>query len=139
MHAFNKKIQMLILPNAKSHGFTLVELMIAVAIIGILTAIAIPNYRDYVIRSNRSAVQAYMLEIANKEKQYLLDARAYTASKTDLGVTDPAEISSRYDVTIAPAVTPPSFVITATAKGAQLSDGNLTLDNLGNKGPAGKW
>ena len=77
-------------------GFTLIELMIVVAIIGVLAAIAFPSYETYVIKSNRRATQAFMLDVANREKQYFLDARVYldvanNAAFTNLGMTVPTE------------------------------------------------
>ncbi len=57
--------------NAKQFGFTFVELMITVAIIGILVAIALPSYRQYILRGNRAAAQAEMMDIANREQQFL--------------------------------------------------------------------
>jgi type IV pilus assembly protein PilE len=122
-------------------GFTLIELLVVVAIIGMLAAIALPSYRNYVIKGKRSAVQAYMLDIANREKQYLLDARVYTDSKSALGISaDPPDISSSYTVTIGDITTaPPAFTITATAIGSQTVDGNLTLSSTGAKTPSAKW
>ena len=53
----------------KQHGFTLIELVITIAVVGILAAIALPSYQQYVIRSKRSAAQAQMMDIANREQQ----------------------------------------------------------------------
>ncbi|HYT15145.1 MAG TPA: prepilin-type N-terminal cleavage/methylation domain-containing protein, partial [Burkholderiales bacterium] len=61
-------------------GFTLIEVMIVVAVIGILAAIAYPSYQSYLQRGNRSQAEQLMMAISNKEVQYFLDARAYTAT-----------------------------------------------------------
>ena len=120
-------------------GFTLIELMVTVAIIGILAAIALPSYRQYVLRGNRAAAQAQMMDIANREEQYLLANRVY-ADKATLGYSLPSGVSANYDYDVAPgAGTVPSYTITFTAKGSQLSDGYLTLTGAGVKSPANKW
>jgi len=145
--------------GGKFLGFTLIELMITVAVIGILAAVAYPSYQDYVIRANRSAAQQFMLNVASREEQYLLDARAYIAT-TDaqfklgaggLNLTSPPELGSRYTFGVAVAAgPPPTYTITATPIGPQARDlndplgstnvvGPLTLDNLGQKRPPVKW
>ncbi|TFW09381.1 type IV pilin protein [Oxalobacteraceae bacterium OM1] len=128
--------------SRRHSGFTLIELVIAVVIVGILAAVALPSYRSYVIRGNRAAAQAQMMDIANREQQYFLANRAY-ADKTTVesnGYALPSGLSNAYsyDVTLGSG-TVPTFTITFTAIGAQSSDGNLTLDNNGTKTPASKW
>lgn len=125
--------------NRHGFGFTLIELMIVVAVIGILAAIAFPSYAEYVKKGRRSAAQSHLMDIAQREQQYLLDVRAYAATLTALGVTTPTDVSTYYTIKVDVVDAPPTFTITATAKGAQLSDGDLTLDSTGAKTPAAKW
>ncbi|MGE5198461.1 MAG: type IV pilin protein [Rhodospirillaceae bacterium] len=121
-------------------GITLIELMIVVVIVAILASIAVPSYSAYIVRSNRRAAQATMMEIAARQHQLFAANRAYAASAADLGYTLPPEVAAHYAYSVAlNAGPPPSFTITMTPSGRQAADGALTLTSAGVKGPAGKW
>lgn len=120
-------------------GITLIELMIVVVIVAILASIAVPSYSAYIVRSNRRAAQATMMEIATRQHQFFAANRAY-ASAADLGYTLPTEVSANYAYSVTlTAGPPPGFTITMTPSGRQAGDGALTLTSAGVKGPAGKW
>lgn len=125
-----------------NQGFTLIELMIVVAIIAILAAIAYPSYQQYVVRANKSAAQQYMMQIANKQEQYLLDARSYTDSLGNLGMaTTPDEVDDFYAITLASPSPYATYTITATPRTGtmQAGEATLTLNQAGVKGPSGAW
>lgn len=124
-------------------GFTLIELMIVVAIIGILVAIALPSYQQYVIRSNRTAAESEMVYIANLQQQFLFANRAY-ADNTSLsasGYVLPANVSSHYSLNITAnnTASPPTYLVTFNPIGSQASDGSISLDSAGTKSPTEKW
>ena len=126
-------------------GFTLIELMIAVAIVGILTTIAYPSYRNYVVRSSRSAAQTELLQLANLQEKIYLNSNSYAVSVTaayngrddgGLGKINGTTDDGKYTLTIAPNATPTqTYVITATpvAGGMQAGDGNITISSNGTR------
>ena len=126
-------------------GFTLIELVIVVVIHAILATIAIPSYREYVIRGHRRAAQAAMMEIATQQRQYFVANRAFaevTADGTvnELGYALPPEVDRNYNYSVTVgAGTVPSFTITFTPVGSQAGDVTLGLTSEGVKTPAGKW
>ena len=125
---------------ARSAGFSLIEVMVVVVILGILAAVAFPSYQDHLRKGRRAAAQNFMMEVANKQQQFLIDTRGYAlgaGAVAALSLSIPADVSKYYTVTVDPAVatTPPSFNILATpvAGGPQVSDGVLELNHLGAK------
>lgn len=119
-------------------GFTLIELMVVVAIIGILSTVAYPAYGKYLIKSHRAAAQVHLMELAQAQSQHMADARTYTTTLS----TPPAAVSERYAIAIKIEDGPPStFTITATpvTGSAQAADGALSIDSAGTRTPAAKW
>ena len=125
----------------RTSGFTLIEVMITVAIVCILSAIAMPTYSNFLIRGHRAVAQAYLTDIAMKQQQYLLDSRTYAATLIQLNMSVPSSVSAHYTITIDNSATPPLFAATATpiVGTRQASDGTLSINNVGAKLPAGSW
>lgn len=135
----------------KRAGFTLIELMVAVAVIGILAAIAFPSYQDYIRRSKRAAAKAVLSDLANRQQAYLNDKRAYAGSLSALvpSFSAPSEIGSDYQfaVTADNTASPPTFSVTATPiSSTMLADKcgtsasiPLALSQAGGRTPAGCW
>jgi len=111
-------------------------------IVGVLAAVAYPSYMSYLARGRRSSAQAFLMDIAQAEQRYLLDARSYADFST-LNVTTPSSVSPYYDISVvAPSTAvPPTFTATATPKAGtpQVSDVTLSIDSAGVKAPPNVW
>lgn len=122
-------------------GFTLIEIMIVVAIISILAAVAIPSYQRSVQKSRRTDAKNALLDVAAKEERFFSTNNQYTATPANLGysgtfpVTIQSSTNSYYTLTVtAPAgATPPTFSATAVPTGVQASDscGSFSINQLG--------
>ena len=102
---------------APERGFTLIEVVITVAIVAILVAVALPTYRDHMRKSRRAEAQAYLMAVAARQQQFLLDTRGYAPDLATVGIAAPANVAAVYDIAVATvAGPPPTFSLTATPK-----------------------
>ena len=132
---------------ARVRGFTLIEVMITVAIVAILASIAYPSYASYIRKGKRATAQAALMDLASKEQTYLLDRRVYTTVLADIGFSMPTEIQGAYTITVAcsPAdCSSGGFTATATPTGSQAvsNEQSMTINDTGVKTPAnasGYW
>ncbi len=137
-------------------GFSLVELLVTVVIVGILATIAIPSFNNYVIRSSRAAVQTEMLDLASLQEKVFLNSNCYTSSVTmayngtsainnctatpvvttgGLGRTTGLTNDGKYTLSITTGGTQQTFTITATpvVGESQANDGNISISENGQK------
>lgn len=123
----------------RTQGFTLMELMIAVIVIGILAAIAYPAYTDHMNRARRADGKAALLNMANYMEHYYTENNGYNgATVTAIGLTNANSQEGYYTLSISD-LTNTSYTLTATPTGVQTSDttcGALTLTNTNIKGPS---
>lgn len=132
----------------KTAGFTLIEMMIVVAIIGILAAIAYPSYQEYVLRGNRSEGQALLNDAAARQERYFAQNNAYVTAQANIarlgmrntsGTTVTSD-TGKYTLTISSPNNSGGYLLTATPQGTQAKDtkcGNLTLNAMGTRGVSG--
>lgn len=123
-------------------GLTLIELMIVVVIVGVLSAIAYPNYRQHVLRSNRSEAHAALADAASRQERFASNNNVYTDDMTDLQYTADPWVTQRgifsVDVAAATAGCPINtcFALVATAVAPQTDDAQcrtLTLTSNGTR------
>jgi type IV pilus assembly protein PilE len=122
-------------------GFTLVELMIVVLIVAILTAIAVPSYRQYVLRVNRTEAKVALTRVAQRLEQCYTRGQPPTYTDAACTVVLPMNTpDNNYTVTYSVPLTANAYALTAPPIGGQLDDaacGNFTLNQLGVQGVSG--
>lgn len=130
--------------NRSGLGFTLVELMVVFAIVGILAAIVYPNYSQYVIRASREAAQTELMQLATLQEKIYLNSNAYSAnlagnyngtSGAGLGIPTARTTDGKYTLSLTPNTPGQNFTLTATpVMGiSQAADGAITIDSAGQR------
>ena len=122
-------------------GFTLIELMIVLAIVAILAVIVYPPYTAQIRKARRAQAQQVLLDVASRQQQLLLDTRAYAGDLASTRALVPPTVSAFYRVEVSAASAPPTFTATATPLGDQAADacGGLSINQAGQRLPSGCW
>lgn len=127
-----------------SKGFTLIEVMIVVAIVGILAAIAYPSYQEYVLRSGRSEGQALLNDAAARQDRYFAQNHSYVTGAEEfakLGLPSDLSSTGKYQLTLDVGEDADGgYLLTVAPAGAQVGDtacGSLTLNAVGVRGAGG--
>lgn len=119
-------------------GFTLIELMIVVAVVAILASIAVPSYNEQIRKSRRAQAKADLVEYAQAAERFFTVNNTYAGFNLP-NTQSPREAGATARYNLDRVVTPTTFTLTATAVGPQAGDrcGNLSITNTGRKASTG--
>lgn len=122
-------------PNLPS-GFSLIEILIVVAIVGILVAIAYPSYEQKMQRVHAAAAKQYLLQLASLQSEFITENYHYASTLSELGTAPGSEVSDYYRIAITQLddqSRPTVYTLQATAKtnSDQIPQRTLTLNHLG--------
>tara|TARA_R110002033_G_scaffold139058_1_gene178231 strand:- start:248 stop:652 length:405 start_codon:yes stop_codon:yes gene_type:complete len=124
--------------KAFNKGFTLIEIMVVVAIIGILAAIAYPSYSEYVKRGNRAEGQAFLSDAAARQERYYSQNNAYADTVKKLyGEDNRSSQTEKYTLGVASNANDGGYTLTASAQFVDANCGNLSLNAMGVRGETG--
>lgn len=126
-------------PVRRHSGFTLVEILVALAIVAILAALALPSYRDSTLRAGRADGKAALMQVASDQERFYSANFTYSTNAVPLAATPAATLTSRdgnYVISVAACAggtIANCFVASAAPQGAQANDtcGTLTINQLG--------
>ncbi len=120
-------------------GFTLVELLISVAVLGLLVALAYPSYLSHIAKGRRADGKAALLDVAQRMERFYTERSSYVgASLGATGIHPTSSVQGYYSLAIT-AQTAAAFTLTATPSGAQASDacGTYSYNHQGSKSVGG--
>jgi type IV pilus assembly protein PilE len=124
----------------KQAGFSLIELLIAMAILGILAAIATPMYNNYRLSAGRADGKVALVQGAQLMERYFTQNNTYVGATIGTGGTVPElSESGNYQLSFSAGPTATSFTLTATGQGTQAASEPMTINQTGLKTPAACW